>query len=154
MLLKPEILMARLHPTTPRDIWAHSFWVQPQERSLPMGAATGGRHTVVVASTIPTLRRTVALTGAMVIILMRRLTMITTQELTAGTGVPTARTDRPLPVPVTIPTLAHTPEAVRSQRPMAVEVLRRRTTRTRERTRRRDKVRVRMLSGEARMSLA
>src|SRR6266702_8808149 len=87
MLLKPEIQTVRLHPTTQQDIWAHSFWVQPQGRSLPMGAATGGRHTVVVASTIPTLRRTVALTGAMVIILMRRLTMITTRELTAGKRV-------------------------------------------------------------------
>src|SRR2546430_17229369 len=84
MLPKPETLTVRLHPTTQRDIWERLFWVQPQERFLLMGAATGGRHTVVGASTIPTLLRTVALTGAMVIILMRRLIMITTRELTAG----------------------------------------------------------------------
>jgi hypothetical protein len=119
-----------------------------------MGVDIGGRHIVVGDFIIPTLRRTVALTGAMVIILMRRLTMITIREHMAGRRVRMARTGRPLPVPVTIPTRARTPEAVRSQHPMAAEVQRRRTTRTRERTRRRDKVRVRMLNGAARMSLA
>src|SRR5436190_19068441 len=98
MLPKQEILTVRLHPTTQQDIWAHLFWVQPQERSLLMEAATGGRHTVVGASTIPTLRRTVALTGAMVIILMRRLTMITIRELTVGTRVRMAPMALPLPV--------------------------------------------------------
>ena len=151
MLLKPEILTVLLHPTTQLDIWARSFWVQPQERSLPMGAATGGRHTVVAASTILILRHTAALTGVMVIILMLRLTTITIRELTAGMGVRMARTERPPPVLVTILTLARTREAVRSQHPMAVEVLRRRTTRIRERTRRRDRVRVRMLNGAAPM---
>src|SRR5256885_15759009 len=84
---RPEMLTVRLHPTIQRDIWARLFWGQPQERFLLMGAATGGRHTVVGASTIPTLRRTAALTGAMVIILMRRLTMITTRVLMAGRRV-------------------------------------------------------------------
>src|SRR5690242_6515081 len=114
-----------------------------------MGAGFGGRHTVVEASTIPTLRRTAALTGGMVIILMRRLTMITTRELTAGTGVLTALTGRPLPGLVTIPTRARTREAVRSQHRMAAEVRRKPITRTPEPTRRRDKVRVRMLNGVA-----
>jgi hypothetical protein len=116
-----------------------------------MGAAIGGRHTVVGASTIPTLRRTVALTGAMVIILTRRLTMITTRELTAGTGVRMAPMARLLPVLGTTPTRARTREAVRSQHPMAAEVPRRPTTRTPERTHRHDKVRVRMLNGAAPM---
>src|SRR5881227_1849265 len=107
MLPKPETLTVRLHPTTQRDIWERLFWVQPQERFLLMGAATGGRHTVVEASTIPTLRHTVVLTGAMVIILMRRLTMITIRELMAGRRVRMAPMARPRPVPVTIPIRAH-----------------------------------------------
>src|SRR5215472_14363173 len=57
-----------------------------------MGVDIGGRHTVAGVFIIPILRRTVELTGATVIILMRRLTMITTQELTAGMGVPMGRT--------------------------------------------------------------
>jgi hypothetical protein len=114
-----------------------------------MEAAIGGRHTVVGASTIPTPRRTVALTGAMVIILMRRLTMITIPVLMAGKGRLTALTDRRLPALVTILTRARTREAVRSQHRMAAEVQRRPITRTQEHTRRRDKVRVRMLNGVA-----
>ena len=116
-----------------------------------MGAATGGRHTVVGASTILTLRRTAALTGAMVIILMRRLTMITTRELTAGTGVRMAPMALPLPAPATIPTPARTHEAVRSQRPMAAEVPHRRTTRTPGLMPKPGKARVRMLNGAAPM---
>jgi hypothetical protein len=112
-----------------------------------MEAAIGGRHTVVGASTIPTPRRTVALIGAMVIILMRRLTMITIPVLMAGKGRLTALTDRRLPALVTILTRARTREAVRSQHRMAAGVQRRPITRTQEHTRRRDKVRVRMLSG-------
>src|SRR5438094_10478413 len=76
MLPKPEILTARLHSTTQRDSWERLFWVQPQERFLLMGAATGGRHTVVGASTVHTMRRTVVLTGDMVISVMVALTMI------------------------------------------------------------------------------
>src|SRR5262245_10586469 len=112
-----------------------------------MEAAIGGRRTVVGAITIPTPRHTVALTGAMVIILMRRLTMITTRGPTAGRGRPTALTDRRLLALVTIPIRARTREAVRSQHRMAAEVQRRLITRTQEHTRRRDKVRVRMLNG-------
>jgi hypothetical protein len=114
-----------------------------------MEVAIGGRRTVVGATTIPTPRRTVALTGAMVIILMRRLTMITTREPTAGKGRLTVLMDRRLPALVTIPTRARTREAVRSQHHMAAGVQRRPITRTPEHTRRRDKVRVRMLNGVA-----
>src|SRR5207249_8918401 len=149
MLPKPEILTVRLHPTTQQDIWARLFWVQPQERFLPMGAATGGRHTVVGASTIPTLRRTVALTGAMVIILMRRLTMIITRELMAGNKQPMVLTDRQQEVPATIPTLALMPEALQSRPLTVLGVQRRRTIRTPEPMLRPDKVRVRTLSGVA-----
>src|SRR5215469_86862 len=112
-----------------------------------MGVVIGGRHTVVGASTIPTLRRTVALTGAMVIILMRRLTMITIPVLMAGKGRLTALTDRQLPGLLTILTRARTREAARFPHPMVVEVQRRPITRTQERTRRRDKVRVPQPSG-------
>src|ERR1700757_2218705 len=147
MLPKPGTPTAPLHLTTQRDIWARSSWVQPQERSLPMGADIGGRHTAVGATTIPTLRRTVALTGAMVIILMRRLTMITTREPMAGKGRLTVLTDRRLPALVIILTRARTREAVRSQHRMAAERQARPITRTPEHTRRRDKVRIRMLSG-------
>src|SRR5262245_5787779 len=151
MLPRPEILTARLHPTTQQDIWARSSWAPRLERSLPMEVAIGGRRTVVGATTIPTPRRTVALTGAMAIILTRRLTMITTREPTAGKGRLTALTGRRLPGLVTIPTRARTREAARSQHRMAAEVRRRPITRTQERTRRRDKVRVRMLNGAAPM---
>jgi hypothetical protein len=114
-----------------------------------MGAAIGGRHTVVEATTIRTPRRTVALTGAMVIILMRRLTMTTTLELTGGKPALTARTDRRPPERVTIHTLGRTLEEVVSRHLMAAEAQRRHITRTPERTRRPDKVRVRMLNGAA-----
>src|SRR5207248_8613523 len=145
MLPKPEILTARLHPTTQRDIWERLFWVQPQERFLRMGAATGGRHTVVGASTIPTLLRTVALTGAMVIILMRRLTMITTRELMAGKRVrmaPMARRQQEL-LTILIPGL--TPEALQSRLLTPVGVQRRRTTRTPGPMSKPDKAQVRTL---------
>src|SRR6266550_1147316 len=103
MLPKPETLTVRLHPTTQRDIWERLFWVQPQERFLLMGAATGGRHTVVGASTIPTLLRTVALTGAMVTILIPGLTPEALQSrLLMAPGVrrrPTTRTQGPMPKP-------------------------------------------------------
>src|SRR5438094_3636655 len=84
---KPPIPTALLLPTIQQAIWERLFWVRLRARSLLMGVAIGGRHTVAGASTIPTLRRTAALTGAMVIILMGRLTMITTRELTAGKRV-------------------------------------------------------------------
>jgi hypothetical protein len=124
--------------------------VQPQERSLPMGADIGGRHTVTGVITIPTPRHTVALTMATVIITARRITT-TTPAPTAGMGVPTARTALRIGGLATILTRERTREAVRSQPLMAAEVQRRPITRTQERTRRRDKVRVRMRNGGVRM---
>src|SRR5215475_11219319 len=143
--------MARLHRTTQRDIWALSFWAQPPERSWPMGAATGGRHTVVEATTIPTRRRTVAPIGAMVIILTQRLTMITTPELTAGMGVLMDHTDRPRQGRVIIPTQERMHEAVRSRRPTAAEVPPKPITRTPGPMPRPGKVRVRTPNGAAPM---
>src|SRR4029450_11311224 len=151
MLPRPEILTAPLHPTTRQDIWARSSWALQRERFLPMEVAIGGHRTVVGVTTIPTPRRTVALTGGMVTILMLRLTMTPPRELTAGKERLTALTGRRLPALVTIPTRERTREAVRSQHPMAAEVQRRPITRTLERTHRRDKVRIRMLNGAAPM---
>src|SRR5262249_18566491 len=125
MLPKPGTPTARLHLTTQRGIWARSSWGPRQERSLPMEVDTGGRRTVVGVTIIPTPRRTAALTGAMVTIRMRRLTMITTREPTAGKGRLTALTDRRLPALVTILTRARMRGAVRSQPRMAAEVQRR-----------------------------
>ena len=117
-----------------------------------MGVAIGGHHTAAGVTTIPTLRRTVALTGAMVIILMRLLTMITTREPTAGKGRLTVLTDRQLPALGTIPTPGRTREAVLSQHRMASEVQRRPITLTQARTLRPGRVPVRMPSGGAPMS--
>src|SRR5262249_15673512 len=85
----------------------------------------------------------------MVIILMRRLTMITTPEPTAGKGRLTVLTDRQPPELVTIPTPGRTREAARSQHLMGAEAQRRPITRTQEHTRRRAKVQARMRSGAA-----
>ena len=148
---KPGIRTVRLRPTTQQDIWARLSWVPQRERSLLMGVAIGGRHMLMAALTIRTPRRTVALTGAMVIILMRHLTTTTTQEPTAGMGALTALTDRRPPGLATIPT----PGPMRGERPfrlrMAAEAQRRRIIRTPVRMLRRGKVRARMLSGAARM---
>jgi hypothetical protein len=116
-----------------------------------MGAAIGGRHTVVAATTIPTPRHTLALTGAMVIILMRRLTTTRPQELTAGKRVLTALTDRRPPELAIIltPGLMRGEPVFRLR--MAAEAQHRRIIRTPVRTLRRGKVRARMLSGAARM---
>src|SRR5215475_1993920 len=151
MLPKPEILTALLHPITQQDIWARSFWVQPQERSWPMGVATGGRHTVAGASTIPGLRRTVALTGAMVIILMRRLTMITTREPMAGNRVLMDRTGRRRPGRVTIRTREPTLEGLAFRLHMVAEAPHKPIIRTRGPMPKPGKVRVRTLNGVARM---
>ena len=114
-----------------------------------MGVAIGGRHTLVGATTIPTPRRTVALTGAMVIILTRRLTMTTTRELTAGKPQRTVRTARRLPELLTIHTPGRTLEEHQSRHLTAAELPRRHTIRTRAPMRRPDKVPVRMLNGAA-----
>src|SRR5678816_1368253 len=106
MLPKPETRTARLQRTTQRDIWARSSWVRLQEPSSPMGAAIGGRHTVMGATTIPTRGHTVApITGATVIII-QRLTMTLLPELTDGNRLLMGRTDRQQEAPVTILTPA------------------------------------------------
>src|ERR1700756_2639218 len=121
MSLKPPIPTAPSPPTTREAIWGQSSWVRLRGRSLPMGVAIGGRHIVAEVSTTPTRRRTAALTGDMVIILMRRLTMITTLERTAGMGALTARTARRPPEPVIIHTLGRTLEEHQSRRLTAAE---------------------------------
>src|SRR5262249_30215097 len=126
-------------------------WALPRARSLPMGAYIGGRHTVVGASTIPIRRLTVALTGGMVIILMRRLTMITTPEPTAGKGRLTVLTDRQPPELVTIPTPGRTREALQSPRHTAAEAPHRHIIRTPGPMLRPGKARARTLNGAARM---
>ena len=148
MLPKPAILTARLHPTTQQDIWARSFWVQPRERSLPMEVAIGGRHTATRVIITRTQRRTAVPTMATVIITARLITT-TTPALTAGMGVPTARTDPRVGGLVTILTRERTHEAVLSRLLMAPEVQHKHIIHTPALMRRRDKVRVRMLNGAA-----
>src|SRR4029453_2901191 len=151
MSLKPLIRTGPLPPTTQQAIWGHSSWVRLRARSLLMEVAIGGRHTVVGASTIRTRRRTAALTGGMVIILTRRLTTITTRELTAGKPVLTVRTARPLPGLVTIHTPGRTLEALRSRHLMGAEAQHRPIIRTPGPMPKPGKVPVRTLNGAARM---
>src|SRR4029453_5737512 len=111
MLPKPGTRTARLHRTIQRGIWAHSFWAPPRERFSPMGVAIGGRHIVMVASTIPTRGHTVApITGATVIII-QLLTMTLLREPTDGSRLHMARTDRQQEGPVTTLTRVLMPEA-------------------------------------------
>jgi hypothetical protein len=117
-----------------------------------MVAAIGGRHTVMVAFTIRTPRRTVArITGVMVII-TQRLTMILLRELTDGNRLLMGRTDRRRAAPVTILTPALMREVLQFRRLMGAEAQRKRTIRTREPMLRPDRDRARTLSGEAPMS--
>ena len=146
---KPPIRMARLHPATRQDIWARSYWVRPQERSLPMGAAIGGRHTVTGVTTTPTRRRTVALTTEVMVTITQRLTMTLPRERMVGNRQPMALTDRQQEVPVTILIPGLTLAAPVFRRLMGAEAQRKRTIRTQELMRRPDKVPIRMLSGEA-----
>ena len=149
---KRTIRMARLHPATRQDIWARSYWVLPQERSLPMGAAIGGRHTVTGVTTIPTRRRTVALTTEVMVIITQRLTMTLPRERMVGNRQPMALMDQQQEAPVTILTLGLMREVLRFRQLMAAEAQRKRTIRTREPMLRPDRVRARTLSGEAPMS--
>jgi len=103
----------------------------------------------VAATTIPTPRHTLALTGAMVIILMRRLTTTRPQELTAGKRVLTALTDRRPPELAIILTPGPTRGEPVFRLRMAAEAQHKRITRTLVHTLRRGKVRARMLSGAA-----
>ena len=108
-----------------------------------MGADIGGRHTPMVATTIPTRGHTVApITGAMVIII-QRLTMILPRELTAGNRRPMARTDRRQEVPPTILTPGLMLEALRSRPLMEAEAQHRPTIPTLEPMLRPGKVRAR-----------
>ena len=114
-----------------------------------MGVDTGGRHTVMVAITIPTQERTVApITGATVTII-QRLTMTPQRELTGGNRLLMDLTDRRHEAPVTILTPALMPEVHRSRHLMGVEAQRRRITPTQALMLRRDKGRARMRSGAA-----
>src|SRR6476469_1365195 len=144
--------MARLRAAMQRDIWARSYWERLQERSLPMGAAIGGRHTVTGVTTTPTWQRTVAhITEAMVIII-QRLTMILLRELTDGNRLLMGRTDRRRAAPVTILTPALMREVLQFRRLMGAEAQHRHITRTPAPMLRPDRVRTRTLSGGAPMS--
>ena len=114
-----------------------------------MGAAIGGRLTVVVVTTIPTLPRTVALTMGGMVIITQRLTMTLPREPTVGNRQPMALTDRRRAAPVTIPILGLTLAVPVSRRLMGAEAQRRRIIRTPELMLRLGKVPIRMLSGEA-----
>ena len=115
-----------------------------------MGAAIGGRHTVMVATTILTRRRTVArITGVMVIII-QRLTMTLPREPMGGNRPLMGLMDRRPEEPVTILTPELMPEALQSRHLTVAEVPRRPTIRTLEHMLRPDKARARTLSGAAR----
>src|SRR6476659_6106749 len=135
-----------------QDIWARSYWERLQARSLPMGAAIGGHHTVTVAITTPTRQRTLARITEVMVIITKRLTMILLRELTDGNRLLMGRTDRRHAAPVTILTPALMREVLQFRRLMGVEAQRKRTIRTREPTLRPDRDRTRTLSGVAPMS--
>ena len=117
-----------------------------------MAVAIGGHRIVPVATTIPTRGHTVArITGATDIII-QRLTMTLLRELTDGNRLLTGRTDRRRGVPVTIltPELMH--GVLQFRHLMGVEAQHRHIIRTLAPTPRRDRVRVRTLSGVVPMS--
>ena len=118
-----------------------------------MGAATGGRHTVTVAITVPTPRRTVALTTGDMVIIIQRLTMTLPRGRMVGNRQPMALMGRQRAAPVTILILGLT-LGVPVYRPlMAAEAQRKPTIRTRAPMLRPGKVRARTLSGVAPMCL-
>src|SRR4029453_1485093 len=153
MLPKPGTRTARLQRTIPLDIWARSSWVLLQEQFLPMEAAIGGRHTVMVATTIPTRGHTVAPILGATVIIIQRLTMTLPRELMAGNRLPMARTDRQQEVPATILTPGPTREGPVFLHLMEVEVRRRPITPTLEPMLRPGKVRTLTHSGSAPMCL-
>jgi hypothetical protein len=114
-----------------------------------MGAAIGGRHIVMVATTIPTLPHTVALITGVMVIIIQPLTMTLPREPMVGNRQPMALTDRRRAAPVTILILGLTLAVPVSRRLMGAEAQRKRTIRTQELMLRPDKVPIRMLSGEA-----
>src|SRR4029077_736642 len=112
-----------------------------------MGAAIGGHHIVMVATTIPTRGHTVAPITGDTVIIIQRLTMILVRELTVGNRLLMGRTGRQQEGPVTILTPALMREARASRLRMGVEAQHRHITRTREPMLRRDRAPVRTLSG-------
>ncbi|MEY2394705.1 MAG: hypothetical protein QOF94_1050 [Acidobacteriaceae bacterium] len=114
-----------------------------------MGAAIGGRHTVMVAIIIRTLPRTVALTTGGMVIITQRLTMTLPREPMVGNRQPMALTDRRRAAPVTILILGLTLAVPVSRRLMGAGAQRKRTIRTLELMLRPGKVRARTPSGEA-----
>src|ERR1044072_537790 len=147
MLPKPRIPTARLRRTIQRDIWAHLFWVLPPEQFLPMVVAIGGHHIVMVATTIPIRGHTVAPIMGATVIIIRAPIMTPRRELTDGNRLLMDRTDRRLGVPVTILTPELMRGAVQFRHRMGVEVQHRHIIRTPAPMLRRDRVRVRTLSG-------
>src|SRR6476659_8928566 len=135
-----------------QDIWARSYWERLQARSLPMGAAIGGRHTVTGVTTTPTRQRTVARITEVMVIIIQRLTMTPPRERMVGNRLPMALMVRQRAAPVTILTPALMREVLQFRRPMAAEAQRKRTIRTREPMLRPGRDRARTLSGEAPMS--
>jgi hypothetical protein len=114
-----------------------------------MGAAIGGRHTVMVAITIPTPRRTVALTTGGMVIIIQRLTMTLPREPMAGNRLLMVPTDRQRAAPATILILGLTLAVPVSRHLMGAEAQRKRTIRTRELMLKPGKDRTRTLSGVA-----
>src|SRR6478735_1023440 len=141
--------MARLRAAMQRDIWARSYWVRLQARSLPMGAAIGGRHTVTGVTTTPTRERTVARITEVMVIIIQRLTMILLRELTDGNRLLMGRTDRRRAVPVTILTPALMREVLQFPRLTGAEAQLKRTILTPAPMLRPGRDRVRTLSGVA-----
>jgi hypothetical protein len=147
MLPKPGIRTARLQRTTQQDIWAHSSWAPPRERFLPMGVAIGGRHTVTVATIIPTRGHTVARITAATVIIIQRLIMTLLRELTDGNRLLMGRTDRQQEGPVTTRTQGPTREVLQFRHLMGVEAQHRHITRTPAPMLRPDRVPARTPSG-------
>jgi hypothetical protein len=114
-----------------------------------MEAAIGGRHTVMVGTTIPTRRRTVVLTTGVMVIIIQRLTMTLPRARMVGNRQPMALTDRQHEVPVTILIPGLTLAAPVFRRLMGAEAQRKPTIRTPEPMLRPDRDRVRTLSGVA-----
>ena len=117
-----------------------------------MEAAIGGHHTVMVVITIPTRRRTVALTTGDMVTIIQRLTMTLLRAPMVGNRQPMALTDRQRAAPVTILILGLTLAVPVSRRLMGAEAQHKRTIRTQEPMLRPDRDRARTLSGVAPMS--
>jgi hypothetical protein len=112
-----------------------------------MGVAIGGRHTVTVATIIPTRGHTVARITAATVIIIQRLIMTLLRELTDGNRLLMGRTDRQQEGPVTTRTQGPTREVLQFRHLMGVEAQHRHITRTPAPMLRRDRVRARTLSG-------